>query len=156
MYEAKLAAFQELCAGLGARRCTVLYAEEDGKDVTAHASVSGIPSPYGPVSTAAKGHYEHETAESARVFAEYPRPTHPLTAITTGWLAGEPTWTSMQKLRLERGSEQFRAEFSYSDDMGIDAEVAAKISKVGIKIGGSFESFRKRKWMFDVAFWPRA
>jgi hypothetical protein len=68
---------------------------------------------------------------------------------------GEPTWGVMQRLRFERNLERYRAEFSYFDDMGIDANVAAKIAGVGLNIGGEFKQMHQRKWIFDVEFWPR-
>ena len=154
MYEAKLAAFQELCANLGVRRCTVVYAEEDGQDVTIKVRASGIPTQIGPVSGGVSTGVSRTHSETAAIFAEYPAPYRPLTETSSGWMHGEPTWVTMQKLRLERDLERWGVEFTYASDMGINANIAAKIAGVGLEIGGQFEKMRQRKCIFDVEFWP--
>jgi hypothetical protein len=154
MYEFKMAAFHELCAALGAKQCKVVYAEVDGRETTAHAHVTGIPSTWGSISVGGKSEHNEKHSQDATVVMSFPPPTGSPTGADTGWLVGEPTWISMQRLRLERGLEKYRAEFSYADDMGVDAEAAAKIGRIGLKIGGQFEAMQKRKWIFDVEFWP--
>src|SRR5262245_33329010 len=139
MYEAKLAAFHELCANLGVRHCTVIYAEEDGQDITTRVRASGIPTQIGPVSVGLRTSTSQHSSETAAVFTAYPPPNRPLTETRSGWMNGEPTWGVMQRLRFERNLERYRAEFSYLDDMGIDANVAAKIAGVGLDIGGEFK-----------------
>lgn len=156
MYEAKLAAFHELCANLGVHRCTVVYAEEDGQDITMRVRASGIPTQIGPVSGGLSTSATHRSSETTAVFAEYPSPNRPLTEIRSGWMNGEPTWVMMQKLRFERNLERWRAEFVYSNDMGINANAAAKVAGVGIDIGGKFAEMHQKKWIFDVEFWPHA
>ena len=91
MYEAKLAAFHELCANLGVHRCTVVYAEEDGQDITMRVRASGIPTQIGPVSGGLSTSATHRSSETTAVFAEYPSPNRPLTEIRSGWMNGEPT-----------------------------------------------------------------
>lgn len=63
------------------------------------------------------------------------------------------TWVVMQKLRLKHNLQKWRVEFSYVDDMDINAEVAAKLIRFGIDIWGNFEKMHRRKWIFDVEFW---
>jgi len=154
MYEAKLAAFHNLCANLGARRCIVVYAEEDGKDITFNIGVSGIPTQTGTISGNVGAGFSQRKSESAKVFAEYPKPNRPITGSQSGWMNGEPTWVMMQKERLERNLLKYQAEFTYLDDMGINADLAANIAGFGINIGGKFEEMHRRKWIFDVEFWP--
>lgn len=150
MYEAKLMAFHELCANLGVRRCIVVYAEEDGQDITMK---TGLPK-LGIISgTLSVGISEHSN-ETVTVFAEYPPPNSPIVETHNRWMNGEPTWMMMQKLRLKQNLQKWRVEFSYVDEMGINAEVAAKLVGFGINIGGNFEKMHRRKWIFDVEFWP--
>ena len=149
-------AFHTLCADLGAMRCSVVSAEEDGTDVTARVKAAGIPTPGGPLSPGVSFSSSTRSGASASVLAEYPRPTRGLRRSESGWMLGEPSWAVMQQLRLERGLEQFRAELSYFDEQGIDAEVSAKLSGIGLKLGGSFQKLTRRKWQFEVQFWPLA
>jgi hypothetical protein len=60
----------------------------------------------------------------------------------------------MEEIRLEDGVDSWGADFSYTDDMGVSAEVAAKIQGMGLQIGGKFEELHRRKWKFEVEFWP--
>lgn len=155
LYEAKMAAFHELCANLGVRHCTVVYAEEDGQDVTTRARASGSPTRIVPGSVDLSTSVNLHSGETAGVFAEYPPPNRPLIESQSGWLNGEPTWGMMQKLRFERNLERWRAEFSYLDDMGINTNVVTAIAGLGLDIGGAFMKMNQRKWTFDVGFWPR-
>ncbi len=154
MYEAKVSAFQQLCANLGVHRCTIVYAEENGSDITAKFAASSIPTQVGPISLDVKGERNRNSRENASVFAEYPYPNTLPTRTNTNWMNGEPTWTMMESLRLERNLERHRAEFNYSSDMGVSGDVAAKIAKVGLSIGGKYEEMKHIKWVFDVEFWP--
>ena len=154
MYESKLSAFHELCANLGVRRCTVVYSEDDNREAGTGASISGIPTAAGPADFDAKGSTSAHRKTEAKVFAEYPAPTRQSIETMNGWIFAEPTWNTMQKLRLERNLMQWRADFNYTDDMGITADVAAKVSRVGLQIGGTFQEIRHRSWVMEVEFWP--
>jgi hypothetical protein len=155
MYEAKMAAFHELCAALGARRCTVVHEGSDDRKWNGKAEFSGTPLNANPVSAGVDASKHLKSEEAAKTLYEYPKPVAPPHEVNSGWVVGEPSWGSMQRLRLTRDLKHFHGEFSYADDMGVDAEVAAKISGIGLKIGGSFEGVLRRKWEFDVEFWPQ-
>lgn len=156
MYESKLVAFQELCSNLGVKKCTVIYEEKNGKEIKGRAGASGIPTAAGPASANASYSATKDDSESARITMEYPRPRKAPVETNTGWMIGEPTWKKMQKLRLERDLEKYIAEFSYTDDLGITADVAAKLSSIGLNIGGTYNKMQSRMWRFDVSFWPRS
>ena len=68
-------------------------------------------------------------------------------------MAGEATWSGMQKVRLEHGLLRCRAELNYRDEMGVNAEVTAKVARLGLNLGGSLDEFHSRHWVFDVEFW---
>lgn len=154
MYELKMGAFQKLCSNLGARHASILYAEEDGRDITAQIVASGIPTQVGPASVTAEAGSHHQSSERARILARFPQRTRPLRKTESGWMNGEPTWRTMQEIRLEDGVDSWEADFSYTDDMGVRAEVAGKILGMNLKIGGEFEKIHPRKWKFEVEFWP--
>lgn len=154
MCEAKIAAFLELCAGLGVRRCAVAYAEEDGRDVTASAAAGNLPMLGGLVSGKIEGKVGSSAKESAHVMLELPFPRNPLQRVESGWIAGEPTWDGMQRMRLEGGVERCRVQLNYRDEMGVTAKVAAHLFGLGLEVGGEFEAFHSRHWLLDVEFWP--
>jgi hypothetical protein len=153
MYEAKMSAFQEICANLGVRTCNVVYAEENDKKIDVNSEFSNIPTQGGVASLRAKGGVKSNKEEKVTTFMEYPRPKTPPTTTETRWMNGEPTWKTMQKLRMERDLQHYRAEFEYSDEMGVNAEAAAKVNKMGLDIGGKFQEINRRKWIFDIDFW---
>jgi hypothetical protein len=153
MYEAKMSAFQEICANLGVRTCNIVYAEENGKKIDINSKFSNIPTQAGVATLRAKGGVKSNKEEKATTFMEYPRPKTPPTTTETRWMNGEPTWKTMQKLRMERDLQHYRAEFEYSDEMGVNAEAAAKVNKMGLDIGGKFQEINRRKWIFDIDFW---
>lgn len=154
MYEAKMSAFHLLCANLGVKSCRVVYAEEEGKEVTGKFGVSGIPTQGGPVSGKVEAGRSKRETESASLLIQLPRPVSPPVTTVSGWMNGEPTWAMMQTLRLERNLEHYTAEFDYTSDMGVNGSVAAKVMGIGLDIGGRFEEIKTRKWRFDVEFWP--
>lgn len=153
MYEAKMSAFQEICANLGVRTCNVVYAEENGKKLDLNSKFTDIPTQAGIATLQAQGGAKSNEEEKVTIFMEYPRPKNPPMTTVTRWINGEPTWKTMQKLRLERDLQHYRAEFEYSSDMGVNAEVAAKVNKMGLDIGGKFQKIKCRKWIFDIEFW---
>jgi hypothetical protein len=153
MYEYKIAAFNLLCGNLGVRRCLVQYAEEDGKDITGTIGATGIPTSVGKVSGKVNAGKHDSNVASAAVYCEFPEPKSRPIATQNGWMVGEPTWAMMEKLRLERDLKQYKAEFSYASDMGINAEVTTKIASIGINVGGKYEEMHRRKWVFEVEFW---
>ena len=155
MYESKLSAFHSLCANLGVRRCSVAYFEDESIAKVTRMGGSGIPTSAGKASASVSVDTHQSSAAATEVFAEYPAPRQPLSETRTGWLRGEPTWVTMQSLRLGRDLERWKAEFTYCDEMNINAEVAAKVAGIGLEIGGKFEELRRRRWVFDVEFWPR-
>ncbi len=153
MYEAKMVAFHLLCANLGMKTCRVIYAENNGRDITGNVGVSDIPTEVGPVSFQAKAGRKDRSCENTNIHLELPRPKVPPKKTPSGWMNGEPTWQMMEKLRLENSVTRYQAEFEYSTDMGINAEAAAKIANVGLNIGGAYQEMKRQRWEFDVEFW---
>lgn len=154
MYQAKLSAFHKLCANLLAKRCLVNSVEEDNIDITSKIGTTGIPSSFGPISAGINGGYKSNKNTSAKIFAEYPKKNKKPIITETKWMNGEPTWLNMQKLRMENRLKKMQADFCYTDDMGINASVAAKVSSIGIDIGGEYQKMKKRKLSFEIEFWP--
>jgi hypothetical protein len=155
MYQHKMSAFTELCSNLGAKSCEVVYSEEEKTKSTKSIKVTNVPTKLGPASTDIGIDSNSLRSESASVFFSFPKPKKEIKEYHSNWMNGEPTWVTLQKLRLERDVDNYRAEFNYTDDMGINVKVASSIAKSGIDIGGSFNNILKRKYIFNVVFWPK-
>lgn len=154
MFEAKLAAFQWLCSALRARRVSVVSVVEDGKGVTASFRLPPIETEGGPFSSEANAAVHSRHRSTASTVYEYAQSDRPPVEYDSPWMAGEPTWKSMQRLRLEEGLEKCRAELNYQDDMGVNGEVSAFFDRINLKLGGKFEEMKSQKIEFDVEFWP--
>ena len=153
MYESKMEAFNALCRNLGAKRCSVIYAEENGFECTAKFKADDIPTSNGPVSGGASININRNDKATAKAFFEYEKPRTQIKGSSSIWMNGEATWRSMQSGRLENGLKSFQAEFTYDDNLGISAELAGKISSIGLSIGGDFKEMSQRRWIFEVEFW---
>jgi hypothetical protein len=148
MWQHKMSAFTTLCSRLGAKRVIVLYAEEDGKDVTVSIeAVGGIAS--------AEGDSNNTRKVGAQIYGEFGEPDSAPVKTETGWIVTEPTWLAMQEERLEGNLLRRKAEIHYVDDMGIRANLATVIGAAKAEIGGKFKEFHRKKWVFDVEFWPK-
>ena len=154
MYESKMAAFVELCSSLGAKSCKVVYAEENGQVITSNLVLNNIPTNAGVLNTEANFSKSSKKNQNVDVYFSFP-PYKKITKYETKWMNGEPTWETLQKVRLQNSVENYSAEFNYADDFGVTADVANSLNGVGVKIGGSFSEFKKIKYLFDVEFWPK-
>lgn len=154
MYESKMASFTELCSSLGAKTCSVIYAEENGTDITSKITLDNVPTGSGAFNSQASVGYNTGSSQNAGVFLRFPKPNS-IKEYKSAWLHGEPTWKTLQKLRLENDVERYNAEFNYNDDMGITAEIAASLNGIGVNIGGTYETFKKTKYKFSIEFWEK-
>lgn len=154
MYESKMASFTELCSSLGAKSCNVIYAEENGKDITSKIKLDNIPTSNGILSGQVNVGYNDKNSQKADVFLKFPKPNS-IKEYKSAWLHGEPTWKALQKIRLENDLERYNAEFNYDDEMGITAEIATSLAKIGVNIGGSYEVFKRTKYKFAIEFWEK-
>ena len=69
------------------------------------------------------------------------------------WLHTEPSWQNMYDLRRENHLQEMGVEFSYVDDMGINANLTSNFKLVGVNIGGSFSEMTKIRLSYRVIFW---
>jgi len=58
----------------------------------------------------------------------------------------------MNNLRRNNHLQEIGAEFNYTDDMGINAELTAQLKVVGVNIGGSFSEITKIRLSYNVIF----
>lgn len=153
-FESKFSSFKELCSTLGAKNCIITYAEEDGVDITAKIKVENIPTKGGEVGGDINGGGINKKDTSFRFNCSFPKPKAPIAEYKSNWMKSESSWITLQKNRLERGLDFDEAIVSYTDDMKINANLAIKIQKMGVSIGGTFKKIKTRKLTYKIEFWP--
>ena len=151
-FQLKMSAFMEMCSSLGARNISLIYAEENGKDLNINVGANGIPSQFGKVDFDNKTNANSKSDNAFNLTASFPKPKE-IKEFTSKWISTEPTWVSMQRIRLSNGFDETEVEFNYSDEMGIDSSLVAKLNGMGVNIGGKFKEITKRKLKYKVNFW---
>lgn len=68
------------------------------------------------------------------------------------WYRSEPLWQEIAEARLEHRLQSFNLELRYSDDFGVNTELAAKIDDIGLELGGEFRKFRETVWKMKGDF----
>lgn len=154
MYESKMASFTELCASLGAKNCKILYAEENDIDITSKLKLQNIPTSSGVLNSDFDFGYNKKNSQDADIFFSFPK-QNSIKEYDNVWMNGEPTWKTLQKLRLENDVEKYTTEFNYSDDLGVTADIANSLNGIGFNIGGTFQKLKKTRYKFEVEFWPK-
>lgn len=155
MYQSKLSAFIEMCANLGAKTCKIIYAEENGQEITQKFKMDNIPTSIGLIEAKEKFSFFRKHKESNNLYFEFPKTVYEIKQSNSLWLNGEPSWRAFQNIRASRDIKSFKLDFCYEDEMGINAEVALGVNKLGFDIGGSFKEIAKTKVSFEVEFWKK-
>ncbi|WP_282017369.1 hypothetical protein [Salegentibacter mishustinae] len=155
IYQTKMNAFLELCSNLNAKEVRVAYAEEDGKKVNGNLGLENVPTKAGNLDVNVDGSFSSANMTDADILCSFPKPQYKEKEFHSPWLASEPTWSALQRMRLERDVSQLRAKFSHTDEMGISTKLAAGFQKMGVNIGGEFSTLKRRKYEFIVEFWPK-
>ncbi|WP_343679424.1 hypothetical protein [Chryseobacterium arthrosphaerae] len=154
MYQSKLSAFNELCSALGAKTCRVISVEENGKIITNNIEIDKIPSKLGLLSSKLTLKTTKKTNSESIVYLELPKPNK-IKSYESLWLDSEPTWKSLQKIRLNNDLLKYTVDLNYTDEMGVDTKLAASINSIGGNIGGTFTGITKVMYRFEVEFWPK-
>lgn len=153
MFQKKLAAFQELCANLGVKEGYIDFSENHSSEAKFNVGLKNIQTGIGKVSSNVDfGNNSNKSFSSSNSFS-FPKPTNKIQVTTNPWLNTEPTWQTMQNLRIRNKLEKYTGDFQYIDDMGINIELATKLEKVGFNIGGNFSRSVNGKFKFNVTFW---
>jgi hypothetical protein len=144
----KHASFVELCASLGAKEISIESVEINNQALDINGDLKT------PISKLGLGINIHEDKQTGEKLAfSFSEKNSEIKDYESPWLETEPTWKSMNDMRRKYHLKEYNAEFICTDDMGINGSVAAKISGIGIKIGGSFTEMTKVKLAYHVTFW---
>ena len=148
----KHSALLELCASLGAKEINFVSGEINNKiiDVSVDANV---PTELGMLGLKANMEKKLFNKAEMKIGITFGEKNKKIKDFDSPWIATEPTWQSMKKMRIENHVKTYSAEFNYIDDLGIDTTVSANLKEVGINIGGQFTEIKKIKISYQVLFW---
>jgi hypothetical protein len=141
-------AFLELCANLGAKEIDIASVEINDRSLDIKGDIAG------PLSSLGLGINAHESSKTGMKIAfRFSEGNKGIKNYDSPWLQTEPSWLAMNNMRRQNHLSEIGAEFNCTDNMGIDANLAAKFSNVGINIGGSFTEMTKIRLSYHVVFW---
>ncbi len=70
------------------------------------------------------------------------------------WYLHEPEWQSIARQRIEHDLREFTLHVRYEEDFAVTADVASKVSKVGLRAGGTFQRHQSTVWSIAATFPP--
>jgi hypothetical protein len=149
--DSKHAAFINICRNLGAKEIRVESVVINNKALDMNSDISGELAEAG-FNLSVKQDSEGG-AKIAMSFGEGNAGVKEIPAEVQPWITTEPTWGEMIKGRRESDMKAYSAEFNHTDEMGVDANLSAKLAAVNINIGGSFHEMTKVKLKYKVLFW---
>jgi len=140
--------FYNLCASLGAKEIYLESAEINDRNLDLTANVKA------PLANLGLNFTLQQNRETGEIIAyKFPEQNKGIRDYDSPWMPTEPTWRSMNNLRRKHYLSEVGVQFNYTDDMGINANLAANIKGVGINIGGSFHEMTKIHLSYKVVFW---
>jgi len=114
--QTKHAAFIELCASLGAKEICIEKAELNNQNLDIN---SDIKTPLASLGLGINIRQNKETGE--KVAFKFSDENKGIKEYDSPWINAEPSWRSMNNLRRKNHLQEIGAEFTYVDDMGINA-----------------------------------
>jgi hypothetical protein len=150
--EQKHASFIKLCASLGAKEVFLESAEINNKAYGFNADTD-IPTELGMLGLNANVGIKKDNSYNGKLSFTFSEKNKEIKEYDSPWINTEPTWENMADMRKNNYIETFKAEYRYIDDMGITANLSAKLNGMGINIGGSFNEIKKIILKYHVIFW---
>ncbi|MGM0946660.1 MAG: hypothetical protein ACQEW9_15895 [Bacteroidota bacterium] len=147
----KESAFIEMCAHLGAKEIVLIDENINDKKTDLNLNLNLLKFKAGA------NYSENETSQiNSNFIFRFPKPKcFKNENYENNWIESEPSWNTLQKLRINNDLKEYVADFSYTDEMGITASLAAKIVSFGLEIGGSFKEIKKVNRKYSVTFWEK-
>jgi hypothetical protein len=149
-FEHKFAELIRLLQSLGAKRIEVSHEEGWSKEFAGSIDLDlFLRAGHGKVDSSL-------TSQSDMLFrADYEGHGNPRLPADLAWYDHEPAWQAIAEGRLNHDLEEFSLQLKYTDDFGINANLAAKVKKFGLSAGGSFTRHKKTIWKIRGAFKKR-
>jgi hypothetical protein len=141
-----------LVSALGAQTMTVAAMQGWGREFAANLNLS-IPSKLVP---GAEGQAGSRSNNSRELFytAELRGSGDPRLPENLLWYHHEPEWQSFARQRIEHDLREFTLTVRYEEDFSVTADVAAKVSDVGLNAGGTFQRHQSTVWSITATFPP--
>lgn len=140
VFEHKFLEAVELLMSLGAK--TLHVEHKYGWNDTFAASISA-PIPQAQANAEASVSRTEKVSRDLLYHAELDGHDEPSIPDNLTWLPHEPTWQGVVDGRMRYGLKDFSLKVSYTDDYGVNADLAIDVQNAGLSLGGSFEKHKK-------------
>lgn len=70
------------------------------------------------------------------------------------WFDHEHEWQGFARNRIDNDLREFTLHVRYEEDFSINVDLAAKVKKIGLKPGGSFQRHESTVWAIRATFPP--
>lgn len=147
VFEHKFAEVIRILTALGATRIKVEHVTGWKRDFGAN-----IQAPIEGVDTSASAGSNSNQDNSLMYEAEYEGHTCPTLPEDIAWYSHEPTWQSTAEGRMKYKLKKFNLVLSYTEDYGVNADLAAKAGKLNISLGGKFGEHTSTVWRIEGEF----
>jgi len=149
VFEHKFAEATRLLMHLGAKTINVTHTRGWDHEFAGTLS-AGIPQ--ADVTSSADASAESEQSMRLLYEAELTGHNEPAVPDDTVWFPHEPTWQSTAEARIKFGPKRFSLKLQYTDDYGVNANLAIGAQNAGFSLGGSFEKHQKTVWSLEGKF----
>ena len=147
VFEHKFAEAIRILTALGATRLKVEHVTGWKRDFGAN-----IQAPVEGVDTSASAGVSSTQGNSLMYEAEYEGHTNPELPDDIAWYSHEPTWQSTAEGRIKYKLKKFNLVLSYTEDYGVNADLAVKAEKLNISLGGKFGAHTSTVWRLEGEF----
>lgn len=147
VFEHKFAELISILTALGATRIKVEHVTGWKRDIGAsiQAPIEGADTSLSAGSNTSQG--------SALLYeGEYEGHCNPELPQDIVWYQHEPTWQSTAEGRLRYKLKKFNLHLSYTEDYGVNADLALKAEKLKVSFGGKFEQHTSTVWRLEGEF----
>ena len=151
--DSKQSALVELCASLNAKEISILSYEENGKKFNGKAMLKKIPTKIGLLDVGSEIEIDKLTKEKKLVLYKFSKPEKEMEFYENPWIESVPSWSTLRKIRLERGLVSYQTQLDFSDEMGVNNKIIGSLKSIGVNIGGEYKKLKKRKYNLSITFW---
>jgi len=148
-FEHKFAEAIGLLSHLGAETINVSHQRGWGRGFSGELGV-GIPQ--AGAEAKVEGGEEASTEDQGLYYAELEGHNDPEVPEDLVWYPHEPTWKRIAEDRIKFGLQQFSLKLQYTDDYGVNADLAVDAQNAGFSLGGSFEKHQTTVWLIEGTF----
>jgi hypothetical protein len=147
LFEDKFCEIIDILIDLGANKITVKHVVGWGQDISGKIAI-GIPDSSAKVESGTKNKEQSEILYEAELSGGPPS----VVIENLKWYPNERAWQQVVKARTKKGLRNFRLNLLYQQDFGVNASLNVEVQKVGLEVGGEFQSHRSTIWEIQGTF----